>query len=405
MLTRLSVFTALLGLIVLIPAFFVPAMLMANAMDGAQYLSIWAGIRTFYERQLYFLASLIFICSVIFPVLKFSLVIASAGFGGRLPAKWRLRIIHLTEATAKYSMLDVYVIALLLLLVKVNEYVRLYPSLGLYLFSFAVFCSIVSSGLLRRAIAREHLAEAVSPEAAGPLPGTQRFKIGLWRRLGHLPWIIVGGIMLASGLHLSIRYFGGETDRVIIKNLTKRPIPRSFEKMMGLRPLVRSGESLSWRESAKRLLETFTAATTDAGWKTPSGLLVVQMNDGLTFSLPGSELNFEDPNLEASFPLPQSVSIQEIASVELRSKVEFLGLLPSEVSEERLEAANDTLRRWNRDWYGRIFQFHFSGKEYPERNAGFIIGSVGLLGLLWGLSGLLSCGRSTPKTPHSHPSP
>jgi uncharacterized paraquat-inducible protein A len=53
--------------LLLVPAVFVPAMLVANAIDGPRWYSIWSGIREFYRSGEYFLAGLIFCFSLIFP--------------------------------------------------------------------------------------------------------------------------------------------------------------------------------------------------------------------------------------------------------------------------------------------------------------------------------------------------
>ena len=138
-------FFCLTGLAALIPAYFLPASLMANAVDGAQWFSIWSGIQKFYESEDYFLATLIFAFSVIFPILKLGLCFLATLQRPRMPDRLRRKIIRVTGWTAKYSMLDVLVIAMLILIVKVDDYVRLIPTIGLYLFCFAIFCSIVAN--------------------------------------------------------------------------------------------------------------------------------------------------------------------------------------------------------------------------------------------------------------------
>ena len=75
---RWSVFFALLGLTALIPAYFVPSMLVANAVDGSRWLSIWTGITTFWQRGHYFLALIIFCFSLVFPLVKLGLCLLCA---------------------------------------------------------------------------------------------------------------------------------------------------------------------------------------------------------------------------------------------------------------------------------------------------------------------------------------
>ena len=192
--TRWSVFFGLLGLTALIPAYFIPSMLVANAVDGSRWLSIWTGITTFWERQHYFLAGIIFCFSLVFPLVKLGLCLTCASGAKWLSLKWRRRVLQFTEWTGKYSMLDVFVIAMLILLVKVDEFILMLPSLGLYLFSFAVFCSVICSGLLQSAFKQE----MARPESAVENQPTRR-------RWIYLPWIVAGAALTVGGLALSWR--------------------------------------------------------------------------------------------------------------------------------------------------------------------------------------------------------
>ena len=152
---RWSAVWAMAGLVALGPAYFLPAMLVANALDGPRWYSVWGGIREFYGTGNHFLAGLIFVFSMVFPLVKLVLCLLCAGGQHWLPRGLRMRIVQVTSWSAKYSMLDVLVIAMAIMLVKVGEYVRIMPSMGLYLFSFAVLCSAVSGWLLERSLVRE----------------------------------------------------------------------------------------------------------------------------------------------------------------------------------------------------------------------------------------------------------
>ena len=379
---RWSVFFCLLGLTALIPAYFIPAMLVANAVDGSRWLSVWTGIATFWERGHYFLAGLIFCFSLVFPLLKLSLCLICASGGKWLPHRVRHRVIVITEWTAKYSMLDVFVIAMLILLVKVDEFILMLPSLGLYLFSFAVLCSVVASGFLKHAF--KHDPEM--PDAPQTPPGKRR-------RAVFLPWLIAGGALTACGVALVMANLGGTVDHVKLSNLTKRPIPRTMEKLMGLRELGKPEHSFWSKDTFKRLVEAFQAATTDAGWNIPQAYLVLQTQSGRTFETERQDYNLDDPKLTMTFKLPESIALADLASVELKSRVEYAGFLPAEAVEERVAVANDTFRAWTPDWYGRIFQFHWSGPPNHEFTAGWIIFLLGLALLYWAASGLVCGGR------------
>ena len=61
---RWSVFFSLTGLAVIVPSFFVPAMLVANALEGPRLFSVATGIRELWRTEHGLLAGLIFVFSV-----------------------------------------------------------------------------------------------------------------------------------------------------------------------------------------------------------------------------------------------------------------------------------------------------------------------------------------------------
>jgi paraquat-inducible protein A len=373
---RWSVFFALLGITALIPAYFVPAMLVANAVDGSQWFSVWTGISTFWSKGHYFLAGLIFCFSMIFPMVKLGLCLLCAAGGKWLPSKVRKTVIHITEWTAKYSMLDVFVIALLVLLVKVDEYVLILPSMGVYLFSFAVFCSVLASGFLNGAIKRGELPAEIS------------------RRRGlYLPWAITGIAVTAAGLSMMFANLGGKVDSVVVTNLTKRAVPRTMEKLMGLKEIGKEEHKFWSKDTWKRLVETFQAATTDVGWNDAQASLIITSRTGKAVETERQKISFDDPKLTLHFKLPETLALSEIQTVELKSHAEYAGLVPAESTEELLAAGNDPFRTWTPEWYGRVFKFQWSGPSNPEFTAGIVLTSLGLIAFYWAGSGLLCGGK------------
>lgn len=374
---RWSVFFALLGVTALIPAYFVPAMLVANAVDGSRWFSVWTGISTFWQRGHYFLAGLIFCFSMIFPLVKLGLCLLCAAGGKWLPTKLRHRVIHITEWTAKYSMLDVFVIALLVLLVKVDEYVLILPSMGVYLFSFAVFSSVLASGFLNGAIKRGELPAEISR-----------------RRSFFLPWVVAGAAIAVAGISLTFSNLGGQVDSVTLTNLTRRPIPRTMEKLMGLKELGKEEHQFWSKDTWKRIVETFQAATTDVGWNDAKASLVITTSNGQQTITERQPIKFDDPNLTLQFKLPQSLPLADIRVVEVKSHAEYAGFVPAESTEELLAAGNDPFRTWTPDWYGRVFKFQWAGPANPQFTGGLTLTCFGLVVFYWAGSGLLCGGKS-----------
>lgn len=85
---------------------------------GYNETTLWDSIRFFWDGAEYFLAVIIFFFTILFPVLKFF------HLGGILfyPQLLRFKIFHITKYLAdKWSMLDVFIIALVIFHIKMNS--------------------------------------------------------------------------------------------------------------------------------------------------------------------------------------------------------------------------------------------------------------------------------------------
>lgn len=380
---RWSAFLCLCGLSVFVPAVFVPAMLVANAMDGPRWFSVWSGIREFFRGGQTFLAVLICCFSLVFPLVKFSLGLLCSVGARWLPHQWRHGIVAVTSWTAKYSMLDVMVIAMLILLVKVNEYVRILPSLGLYLFSVAILFSALGGAALRRAIAQE---------ISGKTPALPD------RYLRWPAWAVVllTGISLGTWGGLRLRQdSGGSVQSVELSRLTNRgDLRRSVEKTLALKELASDEHKFFSRDTLRRFMELGQAVTTDAGWKEPDAWVALETRDGksvVSDHLTPVDLDARD--LKLTFHLPESVARRDIASLRLVSNIQLVKIINAPIDEEFITADGDPFRKWTNTWHGRIFSFDLQGPEDPQLKTSIALTAAGTLLALWSLAALL--------TPHS----
>ena len=379
---RWAVLLSLAGLASLLPAYFVPAMLVANAVDGPRWYSVWTGIRDFHAAGHHYLAALIFTFSMVFPLLKLMLCLVCAAAEHRLPHRLRTGMVTLTTWSAKYSMLDVLVIAMAIMLVKVGDYVRVLPSMGLYLFSFAILCSAAGGSFLRRSLRQE--ARGIGP------PASNR-RAALWL-------LAPAAALTAWGSTALAREQGGEVRAVRLTRLTQRgELKRSVEKTLALKELLKEEHRLLSKDTWRRLLEFSQAVSTDAGWQTAEVHVVIDKKDGGTVtSAKVGGMDFDAAEVAQDFTLPEAVAWDELAAVKLVSTVKYAGLIDAPIEEEHVSLDADPFRVWTRQWHGRIFSFELSG----PRGRGFVpaawaAGAGGLL-LLWALSGLL-CGSGTKR--------
>ena len=396
---RFSAFCCLAGLTLFVPAILLPSMLVANAIDGPRWYSVWSGIREFYRSGEFFLAGLIACFSLAFPLLKFGLGLLCTVGRPWLPPARRHTIVTLTSWTAKYSMLDVLVIAMLILLVKVNEYVRILPSIGLYLFSATIFLSALASATLRRALA----AEAHAKAPATPTPA---------RHLRPLAWALL--LILASAATYRaaqqvIRDNGGAIQTVSLARLTNRgQLRRSVEKTLALKEILKQEHDLFSGDTLKRLLEFGQSVATDAGWKAPEAWVAIETTDGRTLTtnhLPA--VNLDDPHLALTFTLPSTVARQDIAALRLVSNIQVLKFIDAPIDEEIIRRADDPFRNWTRTWHGRIFSLELQGAPSPGFRQSLAQLALGALACLGSAAALLtpSLAPSPTALPKPNPAP
>jgi len=385
---RWSTFFCLAGLMTFVPAVFVPAMLVANAIDGPRWYSIWSGIQQFYATGEYFLAGLIFCFSILFPVLKFSLGLLCTTGRGWLSPGVRQRIVTLTSWTAKYSMLDVMVIAMLILLVKVNEYVRILPSLGLYLFSAAILLSALAGAALSRALAQEarSLADDAKPRAHLRAPA----------------WLLLLALSVAGtgqGLkRLRDELGGGMVQSVSLTRLTNRgELRRSVEKTLALKELIKDEHRFFSKDTLKRLVEFGQAVTTDAGWKEPEAWVTIATGDGRILSSDRVRpVDLDAHSLALTFHFPEPVPRQDIAVVRLVSSIEVAKIIDAPVEEEVIRRDADPFRAWTNVWHGRIFSLDLQGSSTAGFRWSLLQISLGGAATLWCLAALLGGTRKSP---------
>ena len=94
--------------------------------------SVLSGIQNLYDDKQYFLAFIIFFFSIVFPVIK----LCSLGilWVVRLKEEHQKSILYWLELLGKWSMLDVFVVAVIVVSVKLGVLATAEPRRGIYVF-------------------------------------------------------------------------------------------------------------------------------------------------------------------------------------------------------------------------------------------------------------------------------
>lgn len=113
--------------------------------------SLFTSIKGMWRSEHYVLAIVIFFFSIIFPFAK--LLALMMVWYRSMPAEKRDRVLHWLSLLGKWSMLDVFVIAVLIVLTQSKGYVDAEAQVGLYIFAAAILLSMAVS------LRIEHLAK------------------------------------------------------------------------------------------------------------------------------------------------------------------------------------------------------------------------------------------------------
>ena len=138
---------SLAALILYVPANIYPMMKMH--LHGAYSEStVWDGIVMLVQHEQWFVAIIVFMASMVIPLVKlaglFSLVVtAQMGWGRRL--RGRTQLYKFIDAIGPWAMLDVFLLAVLVALVKLSSWAKIIPGPGLFAFTMVVVLTMLAS--------------------------------------------------------------------------------------------------------------------------------------------------------------------------------------------------------------------------------------------------------------------
>jgi len=136
---------ALIGL--LIKAQLTPVIQLKKFIFWKSDYSIWSGTVGLFQDHYYDLAAILFIFSIIFPFAKLATLLVI--WMWKFSDKDRQRVFRWLEILGHWSMLDVFVVALLVVIAKTGTVLETKPEAGIYLFAVAVLLSMVLTTYIR----------------------------------------------------------------------------------------------------------------------------------------------------------------------------------------------------------------------------------------------------------------
>lgn len=143
--SRLCLAFSLTALIFYIPANVFP--FMTIEMYGNRNTStIWDGVVTLLEQRSYFVAAVVFLASVLIPILKLVILIylSMTGDNGKHP-KFKMQLYQFVEAIGRWSMLDIFLLAILVAVIKLSSWTMVETERGASMFLVVVIFTMMAS--------------------------------------------------------------------------------------------------------------------------------------------------------------------------------------------------------------------------------------------------------------------
>ncbi len=147
-------FMAVSGL--LVAGWTLPIMTVHKLVFFAEEVSIFAGVRQLWDNGNIFLCVVVLTFSVAFPALKTALAVA-LWYGADARGPLLGRSLEWLEAIGRWSMLDVFVVALTIVAIQVSIITDVVTHPGLYVFTAAVVLSM--AGVRRLVVLARRAAE------------------------------------------------------------------------------------------------------------------------------------------------------------------------------------------------------------------------------------------------------
>lgn len=132
-----------------VPANLLPVMTTADVLHGREQHTILGGILELWQTDEWALALIVFVASIVVPLLKMA-ALGLLAFSAQRRATWaqaeRTRLYRMVEAVGHWSMLDVLVVVLLVAMVRFGPLASVRAEPGMLAFGAVVVLTMLASG-------------------------------------------------------------------------------------------------------------------------------------------------------------------------------------------------------------------------------------------------------------------
>ena len=110
--------------------------------------TLMSGVITFINMGSYFVAFVVFVASIFVPVGKIFIMLyllCCVHFSWKHSIKWQMRLLHIVHFVGRWSMLDLFVLALMMSLVTRGQIISFSVGPAAFYFGVAVILTVIST--------------------------------------------------------------------------------------------------------------------------------------------------------------------------------------------------------------------------------------------------------------------
>lgn len=141
--TRTAAF-ALAALFLYLPANIYPIMTM-EYMGRHTENTIWGGVQLLYTEGMWYVAAIVFVASILAPLLKLVGLFFLVASRGRQRQKFRTWLYKFVGQIGPWAMLDVFLLSILVALIRFGKFATVIPGAGVYAFVSVVIFTLLAS--------------------------------------------------------------------------------------------------------------------------------------------------------------------------------------------------------------------------------------------------------------------
>ncbi len=160
---RPALMLTIAALILYFPANYYPILIMTY-MGRSTENTIFSGVMSLYSDGMLGLAALVFFVSILIPIVKIIALLyllLVTQHTEWLSKKYQVRLLHWVHKLGPWSMLDVFLVAVLVALVKLQDLARVEPGPGVVAFAGVVITTLIASQIFdSRLLWRNHRSSA-----------------------------------------------------------------------------------------------------------------------------------------------------------------------------------------------------------------------------------------------------